>query len=431
MRDYFLVLAVLIYLGMTMIRPFSGVLLWGWFTIMNPHQEAYGFARTFPFNAIIAVLTMGAWMMSKEPKLPRYNIIYPLIFIFIVWITINSFFAVLPSWSWPLWDRTWKIYAFGIIAATLTLNKNRFHSLMWIVVISIGYYSFKGGVFTLMTGGNYHVFGPPSTIIGDNNQLALAVVMTLPFMNYLYFNSERIYVRFILIFGGIFSVITVLGSYSRGGVIALSALAVMFWLRSRRKVVSLLALAAFGGPALLFMPDSFYERVHSIVNYNQDASVIGRFDAWKVAYFYARDHFPFGAGFAGPQLNFVFDYYLPGAENHAAHSIYFQVLGENGFVGLFIYLLILMFAYFNIIWIIRRSRGVDGLEWAHDLGWAMLLSMASFCIGGAALSMAYYDIFILIICLSGALRTLVSLSLDQASTQSTSSQPHNPRKAIV
>ena len=117
--------------------------------------------------------------------------------------------------------------------------------------------------------------------------------------------------------------------------------------------------------------------------------------AWKVAFRYATEHFPFGAGFYGPQLNAIFHQYFPGEEAHAAHSIYFQVLGEHGFIGLGIYLAIVLVA-FKYCWsIVHRTRRLKDL-WQHRLARAIQTSLMAFFVGGAALSMAYYDLFVIL-----------------------------------
>jgi probable O-glycosylation ligase (exosortase A-associated) len=148
-------------------------------------------------------------------------------------------------------------------------------------------------------------------------------------------------------------------------------------------------------PSLFFMPDSFYARMHSIDSYNTDSSFQGRVAAWHVAYDYARDHFPFGAGFYGPQLAELFHRYQPEVGVRAAHSIYFQVLGEQGFVGLLLYLLILAAAFLKARRIHKACKGDTDKAWAGDLTAMIQLGLLVFCLSGAALSMAYYDVLVL------------------------------------
>ena len=113
-----------------------------------------------------------------------------------------------------------------------------------------------------------------------------------------------------------------------------------------------------------FMPPQFFGRMQTVQSASQDASFTGRVTAWKVAFDYAVDHFPFGAGFYGPQLPGIFNRYFPGEVAHAAHSIYFQVLGEHGFIGLFLYLLLLASAFIRCSRLIKASQRA-GLTWTE------------------------------------------------------------------
>jgi probable O-glycosylation ligase (exosortase A-associated) len=191
------------------------------------------------------------------------------------------------------------------------------------------------------------------------------------------------------------TVVAILGSYSRGGYIGLAVLVAVAWLRTGSKMLYVLLVAVVLVPALHFMPDLFYERLSSISDYQSDGSFLARLTAWQVAYLYALDHFPFGAGFYGPQLPQVFSIYFPNVESHAAHSAYFQVLGEQGFIGLAIYLVILISALWRCSHIIGLARKKPELNWATELAKMTQLSLFVFCISGAALSMAYYDILVL------------------------------------
>jgi putative inorganic carbon (HCO3(-)) transporter len=363
MRDIFLVVAVLIGLGFTIRSPFVGILLWVWFSIMSPQSEAFGFSQTLPLNFIIAAVTFLSWVFSKEPKHFPVHPIPILLLVFFGWTTFNSFFAFAPDFSWPYWDRLWKILALGIMISCLATNKVRIEALLWCVAVSLMYFGVKGGIFTILTGGSYRVYGPPGTIIADNNQLALALLMVLPIIEYLRSTVKVKWLSFALLACMVLTGISVLGSYSRGAIVAMAVLAVIAGAQSKRKVAYLAAIASFAIAALLL------------------------------------DHFPFGAGFYAPQLRPIFNSYFPGEFPHAAHSIYFQVLGEHGYIGLAIYLGILITAVLSCRKLARLKVQDPGTEWIPRLAKQCFSSIVAFAVGGALLSMAYYDLFIVVICL--------------------------------
>ena len=407
MRSYALLLAILAALGMTVRFPFVGVLLWTWLSLQSPHMDAWGLVNSVPTNLIVAVVTILSLAFSKENKLPPSGVITGTLIAFMVWMTFNSFFAYDPSWSWPIWDRTWKIFLLGLLVAATAHNRTRMHAVLWVAVISLFFYGVKGGVFTITTGGHNHVLGPGNTIIADNNQLAVALLMSLPLANYLRIHTVDKRIKGLLLAGIILTVIAVLGTYSRGAIIGLGALGALFLLRTRNKILYLMLAAVVLGFAINFMPDQFFDRVNSINDLKTDASFQGRLMAWQVAFHYAVDHFPFGAGFYGTQLAGVFHTYFPGEETHAAHSIYFQVLGEHGFPGLVIYLILIASAFLLCFRIIGKARKQPETRWIADMAVALQASLFVFCVAGAGLSMAYYDLFVIEVLMLLPLRSLV------------------------
>jgi putative inorganic carbon (HCO3(-)) transporter len=394
-RALVLVIGLVLGLGMTLTEPFAGVLIWEWFTLQNPHDEAYGIVHSLPINFVIAIVTLGTLAFSRERKLPPVTLISVLMLGFVAWMTFNSFFAFDPSWSWPLWSRTWKTFAFGLVVAATATSRERLYSAAWVAVISLFYYGAKGGLFTILTGGNFHVFGPPGTIIGDNNQLAVALLMALPLADFLRSEARNKWIARGLVAGMGLTVIAIVGTYSRGAVVGLVILAAFMLTRTRKKLVYICLASIVFVFILSFMPSSFFTRMHSISNASDDASFTGRLMAWQVAIRYATDHFPFGAGFYGPQLGAIFHAYFPGEMIHAAHSIYFQVLGEHGYIGFALYILLILAAFLLNLQIIRRARRQPEFGWARNLAVALQASLLVFCVSGALLSMAYYDLFVI------------------------------------
>src|SRR5579862_3657283 len=140
MRDLFLVGIIVLGLIPTLRYPFAGILLWTWFACMQPHQEAFGFAQTAPLNLIIAGVTIFAWLISKERKLPPRDAAMLFLIAFLIWITVNSFQAFDPDRSWPLWNRAWKTIALGMFIGVMATNKVRIHALVWVTVLSLFFY---------------------------------------------------------------------------------------------------------------------------------------------------------------------------------------------------------------------------------------------------------------------------------------------------
>jgi probable O-glycosylation ligase (exosortase A-associated) len=104
-------------------------------------------------------------------------------------------------------------------------------------------------------------------------------------------------------------------------------------------------------------------------------------------------HYPTGVGFETVRQS-LFDKYShnPEAGARAAHSIYFQVLGNHGFVGLGLFLLIWWLTWRHAGWLRVHAANIPQAQWCADLGSMVQVSLAGFFVGGAFLSLAYFDL---------------------------------------
>jgi probable O-glycosylation ligase (exosortase A-associated) len=323
-------------------------------------------------------------------------------------MTLTSFFALEPSLVWGEWDRVMKTL-FMIFAAVLVLRtENDIKGLAWVIALSLGFYGLKGGFFTLATGGGSHVFGPEASYIQDNNALALALIMTIPIMRYLQLSTEQKWLRLGLSGLTFLTAVSAIGSYSRGALLAGTAMLCFLWIKSRNKFRTGIAVALIVPLAYLVMPEKWFGRMETIDNYSEDASALGRINAWHFATRLAMDNV-MGGGFNvfTPKMFLV---YAPNPlDHHAAHSIYFQVLGEHGFIGLALFLLFMLFTWRTGTRIGNFCKNKAELKWAADLAAMCQVSFIGFAVGGAFLSLAYYDLFYYIVALLILLEKLLIL----------------------
>jgi probable O-glycosylation ligase (exosortase A-associated) len=148
-------------------------------------------------------------------------------------------------------------------------------------------------------------------------------------------------------------------------------------------------------PALFFfMPARWHERMDSIAQYQQDASAMNRIEAWTMAYNAANDRV-FGGGFGmwSPEMYAAYGPKITGKSpgTRGAHSIYFSVLGEHGWVGLGLFLAVFFAAWRAANQIIRQTREVEDLVWLADLARMVQESIVAYATGGAFQSLAYFD----------------------------------------
>jgi putative inorganic carbon (hco3(-)) transporter len=379
--------------GGTLFAPYIGVLAWIWIALMSPHQYVYGIASSLPVNFIQALVTMAAWLVSKEPKRIPLNACTLLLLLLMVWITLTSATSLAPDSAWELWQRNIKNLLLGLIVAGMMTNRVRLHALAWTVVFSLGYFGIKGGLFTIITAGAGHVMGEAG-VLGDNNSFALAMCMILPLMYYLKLTSEHRIVRLALVAGMALTVIAILGTYSRGGLIGLSVSAFFLWSKAQKKVLLGICGVVLLVVGYMIMPAEWTKRMDTIQSAEEDNSFMGRVQAWRFAYNVAVARPFVGGGMGATEDGTVFNAYsvdyLP--FGRAAHSIYFQILGDHGFAGLLIFLAILGAVWRQCAVVKKRAAGRADLAWAVDLAAMIQVSWAAYMVAGAALSMAYYDL---------------------------------------
>lgn len=373
-------------------RPYVGVYLWTWLAYMNPHRLSWGFAYNFPFSMIAGVVTIAATLFTKNRKSIPWSSITVIMLIWVIWMSITTVFALNPDDALLGWKKTMKIQLMTFVMLMLVRERKQLHYLVWVIVLSLGFYGFKGGVFTILTAGQYRVWGPPDSFVQDNNALALALIMIMPLMRYLLMHSENVWVKRGIVLGMILTAFSIISSYSRGAFLAGSVMAFFMLIKSREKVVFAFMLIAVISVLLMFIPEEWTQRMQTIENYEEDASAMGRINAWHFAYNLALDRPITGGGFETftPGLFYI---YAPDPEDfHDAHSIYFEVLGEQGFIGLLIFLCLGIMALKAGNTVLARTRGNPDLVWASDLAAMVQVSLVGYAVGGLFLGLAYYDL---------------------------------------
>lgn len=429
MRDLALVLVVFVLLPFVLKKPHIGILLWSWVGYMNPHRLTWGFAFSFPFAMIIGVVTLIGVLFSKEPK--KIPLTMPVIILIIlnIWFLVTTYFSLFPADAWVQWDKVFKIQLMGFLTLMFIRGRERIDMLVWVIIVSIGFYGVKGGIFTLTTGGQHMVLGPAASFISGNTEIALALAMILPLMRYLQLNSPYKLVRYGLALAMVLCAISIVGSYSRGAFLAGAAMAAFLWWKSRKKAWIAVMLVAMIPLLLAFMPQQWHQRMDTIQTYEEDLSAMGRINAWWFAFHLANDRPLVGGGFQAFDRE-LFHVYAPEPEHFQdAHSIYFQMLGEQGYVGLFLFLLLGFVAWRTGSRIIKKARGVRELKWAYDLASMTQVSLVAFAVGGAFLGLAYFDLFYHLI----AILVMTNIAADQKlkkAEQEPASAPDAPGKSI-
>jgi putative inorganic carbon (HCO3(-)) transporter len=408
-RDALIFLIIFSTIPFIFKRPVVGALAYACVSLMNPHRLTYGAAYLFPFAMMLFGVTILSLLVSKEKKKIPMTAPVCVLIIFIMWMTVTALFAQEPVLAWIEWDRVMKTMLAVMITILTVRTVQDVKALALVVALSLGFWGFKGGLFTVLSGGHYMVLGPAGSYISDNNTHALAMVTVLPLLVFLVTLAPTKWLKRAAIGVAVLTACAALGSYSRGALLGGAGMVLFLWLKSSAKFKTSIALVLLAPVIYMAMPDKWVGRMESIEDYQEDASAMGRINAWKFALEVASE-FPQGGGFSvfTPTM---FKLYAPEPERfHVAHSIYFQVLGEHGYLGLLLYLLLFLFAWRTGTRVIRYCKQKPELGWATKLAQMCQVSIIGFMTSGAFLSLAYYDLIYYVIAILVTLEKVLILA---------------------
>lgn len=401
MRDIILTMIVFGAIPFFFSNPVLGVYVWTWLGMMSPHRATYGFAANLPFAYVVAVVTIVSLIFSRKRKPLPLNSITITLMLLLAWMGVTSIFALNSA------DLVWeKVVFFGkiqiMLFVTFMLVRGRqdIERLIWVVALSVGYYGIKGGAFTILTGGSYRVYGPAGSLMEENNGLAIALVMIAPLYYYLAATAKIKIIRIALVVCLILICFSILGSHSRGALLALVCMAGLLGMKSKRPVYSMIFILVTLTVGVTFMPESWTSRMETIETYQDDASAMSRMYTWQTLWNLALDRPLVGAGFRADMPE-IFARYAPfdgsllfnNSGVLVAHSIYFQALGEHGFPGLILFVLLGLVSWRKASRLkLLTANDPEFGDWVPLLMPMIQVGILGFAVGGAFLSMMNFDI---------------------------------------
>ena len=435
MRDILVAVIVFGGLAFTISNPYIGILLWSWIGYMNPHRLGWGFAYNFPFAYLIALVTFASIIISRKKLDIFWAREMSWLLILNIWFLVTTIFSLQPDSSWEQWTKVIKIQLFIFLTLWIMGSREKIEALIWVIVVSIGYFGVKGGVFTLTGGGVNHVLGPPGSFIAGNTEIGLALVMILPLVWYLFLHTAQKWIKLGLASSMLLIPVAILGTQSRGALLAIGAIAFFLWLKSRKKLIPLIVILLMIPFVYMFMPQQWHDRMDTIQTYEEDGSAMGRIQAWTFAYKLASER-PLGGGFESTTIE-NYERYTPGMVEqgtggyHEFHSIYFEMLGEQGFIGLAIFLILGLLTWINCNQIIKSSKRIEEYKWASDLASMIQVSLIGYATGGAFLGLAYFDLpyhlLVIVVLVKRILQKEISGSSDEKVSFAQQFNRNNPR----
>lgn len=401
----------LVLLGVLIPASFAGVeyamLIWGWTTFMSPASYLYGIGATFEYGKIFAIISIILFFFSGNATKIRFNGMTLAFVIFAAHVSISTLLSDSdPEIVNDIWFRLMKVLAFAALIPYVFDTHARIHALVLIMVMGLGFHGVDEGLKFLATGGSHHIFGPMKSSFRDNNHFAAAMLMTFPFAIYAARHSDVKAIRYGFSVAAFLILVAVIGTFSRGGMVGLGAIGIWFLLSQRKKFAGLVSSIIVTITLFSVAPDEWFDRADTLSTTSEDGSFMGRVTAWKVSTVAAMDNPIFGTGSHGIQsqniwftyaadvhkLDFIDSAPIDPYNPRAAHSIYFEILGDLGFVGLMLFLGMGAYCWSLLRDLKKQTKDLPEFKWMFDLAIAIQGSLVAFYVSGGAVSIAYFDL---------------------------------------
>jgi putative inorganic carbon (HCO3(-)) transporter len=419
LRSLLLLLLYLSFLGLGVATPFVMTLGYVWVDTFRPQDVTYIILNQLPVAFIMGAGAFAAYFLLDRRSPPPLTLQSALQVLLAVWMTTTLFWAELPDRAWVKWDWAFKAMAFAAFVPLVIRSRVQIEAFAQIYVFSLAANFVPFGLKVLISGGGYgRNLGLESGNSGlsEGGFLSTVCLMAVPLALFLGRHGKLIprlpLMSFAYFSVAILAIITAIGTYERSALIGLVVLGFYMLIRSRRKFLFAMLLSLVVAGLVAVTASTWNARVSTIGEYNTETSALTRIMVWKWTLKYAMTH-PFGGSLDAYGIDTIV--LPPDASNpdgvvengRAWHSIYFEMLGELGWPGLFMFLLAAGSSMFSLLRLSRKCRTSPELVWVADMSDAVQSGMAVFLASGAFVGIAFQPPFWYFVSMGISLRAYV------------------------
>lgn len=438
MRDLFFVG----YLGLLMLmafkRPFLFTLVYAYIDIIAPQRLSYFLLNSIPLSLILFALAFLGFLVSDDKRDVRVSPRWALLLVLLAYCGYSTTVAVEPLAAQEKWSWVWKALVFAAFLPLLLKTKLRIEALALTLVLCASALIVTGGIKTALGGGGY---GSLVLLINDNSGLyegsiiSCVAIAIIPLIVWLaqhgtIFKPDwkvKTYAA-ALTFAAL---LIPVGTQARTGLVCIAVLALLFIRQTKRRFLYLTGAALVGLAAIPFIPSAFSDRMETIKDYKTDESASTRIAVWKWTWEFVQEH-PFGGGFDAYRINKI-RYDLPvvdengfdtGAvdrkeivdQGRAYHSSYFEMLGEQGFPGLIIWLLIHVGGVWRMEMVARmyKRRNRPDESWVAPLATALQNAQIIYLVGSLFVGIAFQPFVYMLVAMQLGLDTYLARRRNEA-----------------
>jgi probable O-glycosylation ligase (exosortase A-associated) len=439
MTNLGLIAFVLAFFAAGFARPFLLVLAYAYIDIVAPQKIGWGPLGSLSISLVAFVLAVVMWAAREDKSGTRLSSRQLLMLALLAYCGLTTLAADFPVEAAAKWDWVWKALVFAIFLPLTLRTRLRIEALTLIMVLGVAVITIDGALKTLAGGGGY---GELKLLVNDNTGLyegsiiSTVAICIIPLAFWLasygtVFRPTWL-VRLFAIGVSFSAILMPVGTQARTGLICVAVLGLLKLRSTRRRVTYLVLIGLGAAIALPLLPASFTGRMSTIGDHQADQSASTRVAVWQWTIEFAQSH-PFGGGFdAFRQDTVSYDKVITATDGNstavhtqhvieharAYHSSYFEMLGEQGYPGLGLWLLLHVLGVVQMERIRRRYRTnpPPGMEWISPLADALQQAQIVYLVGGAFVGIAFQPFCYMLVGLQCGLAAYVG-RLDEAAVE--------------
>lgn len=334
MRQLFVFAAIILLVPLAFFAPFTGLVSYVWIAYVRPHEWAYMPSAQLSLAVAVATL-LGYAIFELTRRAPQ---LLPNGLFLLLWaqLALASYLAQAPTLAQGKLIEFSKTFLIALLMTAMVDSEKRARWLLLGTVLSIGFLAFRSNIGILLTLGQTRIYGPGGAF-EDNNDYALLLNLAAPLAFVVGRRESNRTLRWVCYALSGMMLITVLFTLSRGGFLGMCAVLIGLALKSRFKVIGLVAVLLIGSVTFVFLPTTVVERVGTITTASEtDESAKMRFTSWRVCLQIMQDHPFFGVG--PRNMLEVFDRYLQTENVRVAHNSFLQMAVDGGVPALLLFL---------------------------------------------------------------------------------------------
>src|SRR3569623_1939885 len=430
MLDAFLFLFTFGLLAMGLRRPFVWVLAYIYIDILAPQKIGWTLTPMVPFSLIAFVAAFAGWLLADNKEGARFTFRQGLIAALLAYVTLTATWAAYPEFGWQKRDWVWKALVFAIFLPLTLRTRLRIEATVLTMVLSIAAIIISGGLKTVAGGGGYgtlYFFVSDNSGLYASSTIACVAIAVIPLILWLtkygtIFPPDWRVKLFAaaLIFA---CLLIPVGTEARTGLLCAALMAALLRRSAKHRFVYAMLAPLAVAIAVPFLPQSYMDRMSTIQNHQEDESAETRVAVWQWTWNYVKDH-PLGGGFEAYRAN-SFSYkkqvetgdanasstetILVTDKGRAYHSAYFEMLGEQGWPGIALWIWLQALGLWHMEWIRRRLKKRDDPadRPLRDLATALQNGQIVYLVGALFVGIAFQPFVFMLIALQIALWTMV------------------------